>query len=426
MNITSNNQLKYNPCFAQRINIGNQLGKRALALYADYAIAAKADLPAVPPSDASSYYQKALAYARQILEGKKPLNPTDLSAETGNVIKNGSEITVPSMDFAFQQQASKIDTDFETILNISGNKIGQEFRDEIERLDTRVMATDSKSPEFVKRIIETNEFLADGLKVEINTESGRLSEIANSDEATIFIANHGHPYDGCIAAAFFAELYKTYEKLGKKSDIPLPKLVAVKNYVDGLPAKLQPSFRKVEGVGINIQPYLTDVDAKTYTEAIEPLTQGVIANQNHVLIFPEGRRGAYKKDLPLQDRFQNVASLMVQKALIGKNRVKVVPLGLSYKGDVAGIHIGNPFYLTKEGNGVGLTRGNITPESEAAQNNSFYRRLSQLPDGTPMTVTHNGAPVEVTEKSDGILHRLITGILATNLDISAKLSANAI
>lgn len=425
MNITSHNHKKNKTVFGQRINIGHQLGNRTLALYADYAtFAAKSHLPAFNPTEAMSYYQKTLAYTRKLLETRKPLNPTVLSDEVEKVIKS-KKVFLSSVDSEIQQQSSKIDSDYETVFNIAGNRLGQEYEKEIMHLHTKVMGTDPKSPEFIKRIIETNEFLADGLKVEMNTESGRLAEIVNSDEATIFIANHGHPYDGCIAAAFYAELYKTYEKAGKTMDIPLPKLVAVKSYIDGLPEKLLPSFRKVESVGINIQPFLTDVDAKTYKKTVEPLTQGFVLNKNHVLIFPEGRRGFYKKDLSLQDRFQNVTTLLVQKALMSKDRVKVVPLGFNYKSDLASIHIGNPLYLSKKGSTIAITKGNITSDCEAAKTSLFYKKLSELPNGDSMTITYKGVPVKVTNNND-LMSRMITGILATNLDISAKLSASAI
>ena len=78
-------------------------------------------------------------------------------------------------------------------------------------------------------------------------------------------------------------------------------------------------------------------------------------------------------------------------------------------------------YFAKDGNVVKVSKGDIIPDSEAAENNSFYRRLSDLSNEEMIPVCHKGKPVEVTdERSSKFMSRLIAGVLRTDLGICTK------
>lgn len=302
----------------------------------------------------------------------------------------------------------------------AGKEMGNKFQDEISELNKKVMNTDSKSPEFVKNIIDVNSFLARGIEIEMNKECGCLEKLAQSDEATIFIFNHpSPPYDLSVSFGFIAELYKAYEDAGKSESCPRPKYILTDRINKALPEEFSEVFQKIEAVGVDAATYPTADRAKMNGEKLKPVIDGFMKDENHIFIFPEGGRPRYKDVLPLEERFQYGIAKVIKKAAQHKSRVKVVPVGLDYKDGVGTAHIGTPIYYKAEDKVMKISKGVITPEVEICYQSEFYRSLAKLPEPeSMMEICHSGVPIiNECKRSDMFLNRLIGGTLCTNMGI---------
>lgn len=417
----------HTPSFGQRIEIGDTKGDymqtNPLAYYMDRF--AKSELPKeqkkLSSDEVVKLHQAIKAHIGVLQPMSGPIDPTLKANESSYIVEKQEIGLSAAIDPEVEKANLILEEEVESKFQIASKDLAKKEDEAIDILHSGVMATDKSSPEYIDRIIETNQFMAKGMNMEINTESGILGKIAKSNDATIFLINHyWAPYDSGLGNATIAELYKSY----KENDInkfPEPRYILNKSTLENMPPKLRESFKKIETVGVSAPSYPTEWSAKYNRLTMPTLIKGFINDKNHIIIHPEGRRSLYKKDLPLEERFQAGIAKVVQAAVEKKGRVRVVSIGTDYHDGLGVSNIGEPIYFEKDGNQIKVTKGNIVEGTEAAANNSFYKKLSTLNEGESLTICHKGKPLElINEQSSKFMSRLIAGIMCTDMDISAK------
>lgn len=375
----------------------------------------------ISPDESASLQSEVISHINRLQVISGPVNPTLEEGESSFSISEQETGKPPTPTDEVRQKHLKADKDVSYKFSEAAKQMQEKFGKDIDELHTQ--AAKSQSPaERLDDIIRLNEFLAKGMNMEINSESGILDELAKSDTATIFIANHNHvPYDISLAFGTVAELYKGYKTNGRTEDYPTPSFMINKVVPDTLPSKLKEVFTSLESLGVDATPYPTKESAAYNNAPMKPVTEGFAQDKTNLFLFPEGTRTAYNGRMPLEERFQYGVAKLVQDAVQKKGRVRVVSLGIDYENNLGVVNVGNPIYFEKDGDGIKVTGGNITPDTEAAQSNSFYRKLSTLAEGEGLTICHQGKAVKMQDdKSSKFLSRLIAGILCTDMDISAK------
>ena len=277
-------------------------------------------------------------------------------------------------------------------------------------------------------IIKTYELYAKNLPMEINLESGRLDEIAKSDENTIFVLNHGlSPYDVCMGSGFIAELYKKYQEFGKAETCPQPRLLVQKHAVNYFPKELTELFTKVGTVPVDGNIYSTEDSRRENGELMRPVNKDFVANKVNLLIFPAGRRQDYKGQLTHEEQFQCGIARIILKSLIERRekdlpnqRIKVVSLGMAHENDESSMNIGKPIYFKLEGDKLLVSKGNISSKDPEAKNNSFFKKLADKQDNEFMPVCYRGEELTLSSTDRKTIERVIAGILFTDLKISAR------
>lgn len=413
--------------FGKRIQLGdikgNYLETNPMAYYLDQFY--KAEIPPnqrrLTAEDVVNLHKAIRAHIGVLQSVSGPVDPTLEPAESSYRIEDQATGLPQNIDPAVEQKNMDSEAEVEDRFRIASKASESKDAVEVAELHKRIMATDKSSPEYVDRIIELNEYLAKGMEVEINTENGVLDKVAKSDDATIFLINHyWAPYDIGLGETTVAELYKAYKANGK-TDVPEPKYFMNRSISGNLPTKLREAAEKVQATGVAAPSYPTDWSSKYNKGVMGAVIDGFMEDKSNIFIYPEGRRSLYKKDLPLEARFQYGIAKVVQDAVAKKGRVRVISIGTDYHDGLGVSNVGTPIYFEKDGDGIKVTGGNITPDTEAAQNNSFYQRLSTLSEGEGLTICHQGKVVGLQDKrSAKFMSRLIAGILCTDMDISAK------
>lgn len=402
--------------FGMKINIGNGAGHIPYAEFLTNFSKYPSKLSAM---DVNSLHAAIIRHIKVLQPSLGPVDPTGVNDVLHVLLKEQPIGIPPSIAPEIRAKNIDLDSDLLSRFTLSGKELENKYHKEIETLYSSVATTDVTSPDFVKRIVETNDFLVDGLNFEMNTESGRLAKIAKSDEAAIFVVEHKSvPYDVCMGFGFLSQLYKKYQELGKIENVPLPKFIINKHITDGLPSHLLDVFNKTEATPVYASYYPAGEGG---SDLLNNAMSGFINNKNHIIIYPDGRRAKYKQELTDSERFQYGIGKMVQSSLLDKKRVKVICLGTQYKDGIGSLHIGNPIYFSKDGNSINVTKGNITSDSERTQNNSFYKKLSELSDDDTMTITHAGKPIDISNKQGNkFMSRVIAGILRADLHICTE------
>lgn len=266
------------------------------------------------------------------------------------------------------------------------NKIGERrAQDFIETGTEFLKEIDPKSPKFMLAIGQMCSMMARSIETEVNLESGRLEEIAESDEACIFIMNHDDQRnDPAMMATFAAEMYKEYMKAGKIETAPRPKIILNEDILRAQSDELRNIYTTMGAVGVDADIADTDKAGRKNARTLLPVIRGFNNDENHVFIFPEGRFSAFKKGIMSgftkmneRTKFQPGVGDIIYAAAKKKKRVKVVPLGLAarekfrpgfkkpkkWKTPLGSIHIGEPVYFTLEDGKIHTTTGNITREN---------------------------------------------------------------
>ncbi|OGI25009.1 MAG: hypothetical protein A2287_09315 [Candidatus Melainabacteria bacterium RIFOXYA12_FULL_32_12] len=306
------------------------------------------------------------------------------------------------------------------------------LKKQIDELYNKAINLDENSSEYNDFIADNAKIIANKKEIEINDEDGRLSDLAKSDEACIFIMNHdSQSLDPALMAAFSSLLHEEYGKENKGSCCPRPKIIVNEDILATQNEKIRAIANKVGVVGINANLFPTKEDKINNMKKMMPLIKNFKKDKNNIFIFPEGRISGFS-DLELKKRFQSGVSELIQIETGQKKRVKVVPLGFAYspiEKNSGIIHIGNPVYFQKEGNYISVNSGNITPEKGSQGYKEFFYKENSTKDKPlsseindestdPRTenkrkvLTANGIPLTEKEQVP-----YISGVLCENLRI---------
>lgn len=408
--------------FGQLVTVEKQSSTPPFLNFAFKYYNAQPSSPKITPEQIKALNAAEINYIKALNIQTSPLDPTDLTDTIAFNLKDQSLTLTESIADEMLDLGDKLDEHLTEKANIARDLLGEEIKEEIQKLNKSVMPFDESSPEFIKKIAETYEYMVNGTKAHINLESGRLDEIAKSKEAVIFIGNHDNaPYDASLLNNFLTELYKKYQESGNLQDVPRPKIVMDQRIYNGFPIELKDVLGKAGTTPVVATSYPTTRNANANKYSMWPIVEGFIKDKNHIFIYPEGRRNKFKNSLPVKDRFQYGIGKIIQDTLKYKNRVKVVCLGVAQEGDVGSIHIGNSLYFEKDGDRIKVRGGDITPETDSFKNSSFYRRLSKLSAEESMHICYGGIPVQTADrKASKFMSRLIAGILCTDVEECAK------
>lgn len=289
------------------------------------------------------------------------------------------------------------------------------FTNAIYEISSLVDKAKPNTQEFIKGIIEMNSFLASGITVNINTELNELKDIANSDEAVIFIFNHeARVLNDALMNGFMSLLYSEYKEAGKSETCPMPKLISAKNLDN---SEFSDALRKLQVVEVDQSLNKTSKRAKMNQSGLTQVVKGFIKNKTNILIFPEGAKGA-KKGLSNAERFQPGTGKIIEMALKRKENVKVVSIGLSSDHENSGvIHIGKPLNFSLENNKVKVSGGNFSEDKSLIEKSNYYNLLAKTDKDNPIPI-YNGK--DAVKMGDPLLNRFISGILSCDLPICAN------
>ncbi|MEZ4574290.1 MAG: hypothetical protein R2857_05090 [Vampirovibrionales bacterium] len=301
-------------------------------------------------------------------------------------------------------------------------------RQALAGLMAEVNRTAPDSPAFVSLLERFNRLLANGVECEMNVD--RINELAQSDEAIIFVASHRAPPSDVIRSfGFLTALYKAYQDRGATS-APRPKYFFAERALQALPNDLTKALTQLEFVQVDATPYPSKARSAN-NQHVGTLLDGFVANQNHLIIYPEGSRNIYHETrdadpLNLFERFQDGTAKLILKALEQKGRVKVVTLGFD---PAKSLYVGKPMVFTQSGNQIEVEGGNFDRRDLSAYPDHPF--LEQLASGKQPLAYGNGPLSPASEspvaqrQHKKLLNRLITGVLATDLQICDRLADEA-
>lgn len=428
MMLLSNNYQNYKLGFGQLVTVAKQSHTPPFLNFAFKYYQAKPESPKISPEQMQALNTAEISYIKNLNIQTGPLDPTDSTDAAVFSLKDQSTDIPKPIGDEMLDLGRKLDEHLVEKSVIARDLFGEEAKEEIKKLHASVMPVDEHSREFVGKIADVYEYMINGTKAHINLESGRLDAIAGSKEAVIFVGNHNNPpHDAALLFNFITELYRKYEALGSPDGVPRPRIVMDKRIYNGFPEDLRTILGKAGSVPVVATSYPTAENASVNKSVMEGMRDGFVQDKNHIFIYPEGRRNKFRNSLPVKDRFQYGIGKIIQDALVSKQRVKVVPLGVGQEGDTGSIHIGNPLYFEKDGETITVRGGNITPETEEFKTSSFYRRLSKLAGEESMAICYNGIPVQTADKkANKFMSRLIAGILCTDVEVCAKKAMSVI
>ena len=299
----------------------------------------------------------------------------------------------------------------------AGRKLLNKISGALNKKQTELMFkeladVDETSETYIAKLVKAGRFFGKNKEVEINLESNRLFDLANSKEPCIFIMNHDNQkHDPEMLAIFSALLNSEYIKAGKAASCPRPKIILNEDILLTMDEKMRKIFEKLGAVGIDASLY--SADGSKNGRKLLPTMKDFVNDKAHIYIFPEGKNAGFKK-MRLQDKFQTGVAEMVHKLAQKKEQVKVVPLAFAYndksKTLLSSIHIGEPVFFKKNGNNVLATSGNVMKSDFASKNYiDFFKKQS---DEEFTTLTEKGIPVSGKE-----LPSYIAGVLCENLQI---------
>lgn len=218
----------------------------------------------------------------------------------------------------------------------------------INQLNEDFVHTNTTSPEYINELAKIGHTLKDKFLI-INSEDKVLENLAETNEATIFVLNHpNHHKDKFIYAIINAMINKIYVKNNLQNSCPRPKILVSKNI-------LKIANKKV----LNIYQHLglTPVDAEKENrfsllniQAMKLLLQEFCMDKSNIFIFPEGNNSVYKNK-PLKEKIKPGIAEIIRICSQNKKNVRVVPIGITYvneNNNLGKIFIGKPIFFTKD------------------------------------------------------------------------------
>lgn len=412
--------LKAAPTFQKKITIGKEEDINPIHHFYEQRVA---DVKKSMPSFVlNSYLCAAKSFVkRHIFPITKPIDPS-LTPEEASKQKVTTEPNtwIGPIDRTLLFVQGKFNKAIEeSNKNIKADDAGI-FAEKAQSLTKELQTTPSETAGFVKKIIDTSEFLAQGTEMEINIEEGKLKQLAQSDEAAIYVFNHPNiPNDVILTFGFINQLYKAYEEEGKAETCPR---ISYLLDTDNLP----PSFRDAaKSFGFNSlrAPLVDDGSSNVELHNGRVLFKSMreySKGKKNIFLLPEGSYSNFK-DIPLKEKFQPGIGRMVEKLVTKMDKVKIVPVGLCAEEGKGVVNIGEPIYFSHDDktDGITATKGSLTPEN--APDKGFYQNLSSQASDTPQTIVYGGEVITNDGKENkAILSRLVSGVVATNLDVNVQ------
>ena len=305
---------------------------------------------------------------------------------------------------------SKLQQNFYKIFN----KQKAETISESQKFINKITAIDESSHQYMGAVYMISRMFGAGKEIEINIENGEMQKIADSDESCIFIMNHDkQSQDGKMLNFFNALLSREYILKGKSETCPHPKIILNKDIIDSMDNDSQKIAQTIGAVGVDAT--IHSVNHVFNGRITSKLIKDLIDNKINLFIFPEGRMCAFKK-LDSSWKFQGGVSDIIKAVAKQKDRVKVVPLGFAYKGNVGSIHIGEPLFFKKENDNLLFTQGTADKELSSESYYKYIQNTPQDQDGY-RPILDKGEPIKYRKTRD-----YISGILCDNL-VSCKRKA---
>lgn len=265
------------------------------------------------------------------------------------------------------------------------------------------------------------------IEIEINTESGILDRIVQSNEGHVFILNHDNQrYDPSLLSAFNVLLYNKYLRSGLGESAPVPKILLNEDILTTKNQSHREVYEMLGAVGVDASLLGSSQKKRKNNRALLGVIKDFVRDENNIFIFPEGRK-AIQRHLDFKDRFQSGVAEIVRLASNSKKRVSVVPLGFAFDKNKSGeesfasINIGEPVYFMREGGNLYVTPSNLTADqANAAYQKFFWGEQDDLKwveeEGIKAKViTINGEEVKGKEQRP-----FIADILAENLRVSRR------
>lgn len=254
-------------------------------------------------------------------------------------------------------------------------------------------------------------------EIEINIENNELANIANDDEACIFIMNHDRQKEDPKLFAFFnALLTREYINNGLEETCPRPKILINKDIIETTNESRQVLAEALGAIGIDAGIHCAN--SFSNGKIISKLLKEFSEDKTNIFIFPEGKMALFRNTDP-QWKFQTGIADIVKAAAGRKKQVKVIPLGFAYKKDVGSINIGKPLYFKKIGNEILFQPGDV---EKGMQDKTYvdYVNNANSEDGW-YKITSDGNLVDLKN-----INKYIAGILCESLTLSKKKAGESI
>lgn len=287
-----------------------------------------------------------------------------------------------------------------------------------QKMINNLTTINESTPEYMGATYIISRMLSAGQEVEINIEDGELQDIADSNEACIFIMNHDkQKMDSKMVNFFNALLSREYILKGKSKDCPRPKIILNKDIIESMNPETKQLAKTWGAVGVDASIHC--VNHVFNGRITAGLVNDLIKDKVNLFIFPEGRMCAFKNMNP-DWKFQGGISDIIKATAKKKDRVKVVPLGFAYNKDISSIHIGKPLYFKKDNDKILFTSGTV---DEELSNNAYREYLDEIPADSEgyRPILEKGEQVPYRKSRD-----YISGILCDNLVVCKKMAAKSI
>lgn len=215
--------------------------------------------------------------------------------------------------------------------------------------------------------------------ININLEDNRIEEIAQSDEASIFIMNHDNVVrDKFIYPIVNSFLNYSYAALNKQESCPRPYIVVSKNVIKSAGNNtMQKIYDKM-----GLVPIDASLENRNHAENIVPI-RGLIdkfaEDKANIFIFPEGNNSIYKEKT-LNEKFQLGFAKIIKNIFEKKDKINIIPIGITYPDDksfMGNVFIGNTIKLENSSENCSLQVNNINKNLGNLNNRKTLKDLCE-------------------------------------------------
>lgn len=222
----------------------------------------------------------------------------------------------------------------------SSRQFAKLYAEQIDEFDKLFEKAAPGSPAYLQALQKVAAFFSGDREIEVNVESGRIADIAKSDESCIFVMNHDYQSeDPSLLAMFTMLLYQEYLDQGRAEKCPLPKILLNRDILTTIKEpKLQRLYERLGAIGVDAR--VGDETVDTFGQIAKDLLFGwwpwgkkkssettkkssgngrqlvsvfksFNEDQSHIFLFPEGRMAAYT-DKPAVQRVRDLKQDLTQ------------------------------------------------------------------------------------------------------------------